>query len=306
MIDIDYYLSKLRENTFSIFLFHGVIEDMNTGIRNYTRKHLPADEFEILIKRLKVKGNPVSMDEISWYRENNNNLPSFSYAITFDDGFENNYSVAAPILENQSTPATFYVSTNLVDKNLMTWIDRVEYCFEKIKEASIQLPWQEEPFKLKDRESKIHCLDNIRDNVKLNYKVHKPEKIVDIIFAQCGEKSIFSTNHPLDQKMSWNQVNELHRNLYFTVGGHSHNHVSLGALESSDLKNEIQTSIKLLKNKGNIDLQHYSYPEGQEIDYSEEVIENLKKKGIRCCPTAIDGVNSSITDLFYLKRIFVV
>ena len=54
MIDIDYYLSKLNENTFSIFLFHGVIEDINTGIRNYTKKHLPAEEFEILIKRLKV------------------------------------------------------------------------------------------------------------------------------------------------------------------------------------------------------------------------------------------------------------
>ena len=90
MIDIDYYLSKLCENTFSIFLFHGVIEDINTGIRNYTRKHLLAEEFEILIKRLKVKGNPISMDDVIWHYENEKILPPYSYAITFDDGFENN------------------------------------------------------------------------------------------------------------------------------------------------------------------------------------------------------------------------
>ena len=91
MIDVDYYLSKLRENTFLIFLFHGVIQDVNTGIRNYTKKHLLAEEFEILIKRLKAKGNPISMDDVIWNNENGKKLPPYSYAITFDDGFENNY-----------------------------------------------------------------------------------------------------------------------------------------------------------------------------------------------------------------------
>ena len=107
MIDIDYYLSKLRENTFSIFLFHGVIEDINTGIRNYTRKHLRAEEFEILIKRLKMKGNPISMDDVIWHNENGEKLPPYSYGITFDDGFENNYTIAEPILNSLKTPAIF-------------------------------------------------------------------------------------------------------------------------------------------------------------------------------------------------------
>ena len=130
MIDIDFYLSKLCEDTFVIFLFHGVIKDGNTGIRNYSRKHLLAEEFEILIKKLKVKGNPISMEDIMRHHDNGRELPKYSYAINFDDGFENNYSVAAPILEKYLTPAAFYISTNLVDKNLMTWIDQIEYCFE--------------------------------------------------------------------------------------------------------------------------------------------------------------------------------
>ena len=306
MIDIDYYLSKLRVSTFSIFLFHGVIEDINTGIRNYTRKHLPAEEFEILIKRLKVKGNPISMDDVIWHNENGKKLPPYSYAITFDDGFENNYSVAAPILEKYSTPATFYVSTNLVDKNLMTWIDQIEYCFENMNRASVQLPWRNNYFQLNGKKSKIDCLEDIRAKVKKDPHLYEPEKVVTMIFNQCSVNMVSSNDHPLDQKMDWAQVSELQHNKLFTVGGHSHNHVSLGLLDSSAMKNEIDTSINLLKSKASILSHHYSYPEGQRNDFNENVIAELRQKNIRCSPTAIDGFNDlTIVSMFHLKRVMV-
>ena len=148
MIDIDLYLRKLTEKTFAIFLFHGVIDYSNISIRNYTKKHLFSEEFQILIKKLKENGNPISMDDLIWHKKNSLKIHPYSYAITFDDGFENNYSVAAPILEEYSTPATFYVSTNLIDNNLMTWTDQIEYCFERIKRATVHLPWHDNLFKL--------------------------------------------------------------------------------------------------------------------------------------------------------------
>ena len=306
MIDIDFYLSRLRENTFVIFLFHGVIQDVNTGIRNYTKKHLLAEEFEILIKRLKAKGNPISMDDVMWHHENGKRLPPCSYAITFDDGFENNYSVAAPILEKHSTSATFYVSTNLVDKNLMTWTDQIEYCFENMNPASVQLPWNNNYLQLNSEKSKIDCLKDIRTQVKKDPQHYEPEKVVSMIFKQCSVNMVSSNDHPLDQKMNWDQVSELQHNKLFTVGGHSHNHVSLGLLDSSAMKNEIDTSINLLRNKAGISSRHYSYPEGQKNDFNENVIAELKKNNIRCCPTAIDGLNdSTIGSMFYLKRVMV-
>ena len=101
---------------------------------------------------------------------------------------------------------------------------------------------------------------------------------------------VSSSNHPLDQKMNWAQVSELHHNKLFTVGGHTHNHESLGLSESKVMKNEIATSINFLKSKAGISSHHYSYPEGQKIDFNESVIEELKKNNIKCCPTAIPPV----------------
>ena len=107
--------------------------------------------------------------------------------------------------------------------------------------------------------------------------------------------------------MNWNQLSNLHNNKLFSVGGHSHNHVSLGLLDPEEMKSEIQKSINYLKNKGHIESQHYSYPEGQDIDFNKNVEEFLKINGIKCCPTAMEGQNNNlIKNLFTLRRIVVV
>ena len=128
------YASYLQDKKFPIFLFHGVIIKNNYKVRNYTRKHLLEEEFEDVIRNLRAKGNPVSMDEIVIANKENRSLPSNSYAITFDDGFANNFHNAAPILRRHQTPAMFYVTTDFVENNQGSWIDLIEYAVEKRQE----------------------------------------------------------------------------------------------------------------------------------------------------------------------------
>ena len=125
------------------------------------------------------------MDELVYYFDNQIKVPSNSYIITFDDGFENNYSIAAEILEKYSTPATFAVSTNLIQKSYEL-VDQIEHCIESINNISIFLPWRNEAFDLKNNEDKIECLESIRQNVKLNQDLFVPEEIVKSIFNQCN------------------------------------------------------------------------------------------------------------------------
>tara|TARA_Y100001980_G_C14556306_1_gene347299 strand:- start:9445 stop:10368 length:924 start_codon:yes stop_codon:yes gene_type:complete len=307
MIDLDYYVKKLQKKKFSIFLFHGVIKESVNGIRNYTKKHILEEDFENLMINLKRYGIPLALDEVVQFHKKNMPLPDFSFSITFDDGFENNYSIARPILEKLSIPATFYVSTNLIDKNLMTWIDQIEYCIDQINSKTLDLPWSNVPFKISSKKTKIKFLNYLRQILKKDPVIYPSEKLVRYIFQQCGINLIRSSDGPLDKKMNWKQISNLHNNKLFSVGGHSHNHVSLGLLEPEEMKSEIQKSINYLKNKGDIESQHYSYPEGQDIDYNKNVEKLLKISGIKCCPTAIDGQNNNIlNNLFNLKRVMVV
>tara|TARA_B000000475_G_scaffold105325_2_gene85520 strand:+ start:22372 stop:23295 length:924 start_codon:yes stop_codon:yes gene_type:complete len=306
MINVKNYINKLSNDTYSIYLFHGVVRENKSQVRNYNNKHILSVEFEKLLIELKNAGNPISLDNLILLHKSGKELPPNSFSITFDDGFENNYSIAVPILEKLQIPATFYVSTNLVEKNLMSWIDQIEYCFELKESLSLKLPWDKSAVILDTPVKKIKYLSIIREKVKSNQQLYNPNFIVDKIFKQTDIEKIESNDHPLDQKMNWDQVKNIHYHDLFSIGGHSHNHLSLGSLKSNESEKEISRSIKFLKDKADIVSNHYSYPEGQEIDFNENVIDFLKKNKIECCPTAIDGVNKlNFDSLFHLKRVMV-
>lgn len=298
------YRDRLSEKGLAIFLLHGVVERSEYGVRNYTRKHIEKDYFYHFILELKQSGHPLSMDDVVQHHSESKPFPPRAFAITFDDGFANNYSIAAPILNDLNTPATFYLTTDFIDRNIMAWIDRIEYCLESVPGVRLTLPRDSTEYNLQNVQDKVRFLDYLRSRVKHDKNIDVDE-LVSHIFAQCGIEELLHSDDPLDLKMTWEQVKELQKNTLFTIGGHSHRHVILSFLTNNELEEEIPLSIRLLNDKAGIKPRHYSYPEGLEYCFSPEVIRVLQEQGITCSPTAIDGINNLETGLFYLKRIMV-
>lgn len=298
------YIQRLSCDQLAIFLFHGVVEKSEYSVRNYTKKHLEKDEFYGLLSRLKRTGNAVTIDEIVKHHIEGKPFPKFSFAITFDDGFENNFSLAAPMLSDLSIPAAFYVSTDLIENNSMTWIDRIEYCLENKQKGLLRFEWIEEELSFDGQASKIELLEYLRSKVKSDPNIDSDE-VAQSVFSQCEIEPIDESSDPLDKKMNWEQVQILHNEKLFTVGGHSHHHLNLASLEADELEFELGTSIRLLKERTGIDIKHYAYPEGLEHCFSESVIQKLKSFDIISSTTAINGLNDFETDLFRLRRIIV-
>ena len=295
---------RLTENSLVIYLFHGVIEGSDYTVRNYTRKHLGKDYFCEFIKENKMVGHPLSMDDVIEHYKTGESYPPFSFAVTFDDGFENNYSVAAPILKDLNVPATFYVTTDFIENNHMSWTDRLEYCLEVVSEGQLSFFWDQNMHVFKNREDKISLLEHLRSRVKQDPTIDLSNLVSDI-FLQCGLDEITQSDDPLDLKMSWKQISELNNDENFIIGGHTHSHPILSFLNDSEIEKEIKTSVCLLDKKAGIKSSHYAYPEGLEYCYSDEVIKVLKNHDVVCCPTAEYGVNQIDCDLFRLKRIMV-
>jgi peptidoglycan/xylan/chitin deacetylase (PgdA/CDA1 family) len=298
------FLQRLDDTQLAIFLFHGVVERSDYNIRNYTRKHLEKDEFAHLITALKVQGTPLSMNEVIELHDAGEPFPARSFAITFDDGFQNNLTIAAPVLADLGVPATFYVTTDFIERNRQSWIDRIEWAVEPLAVGQVEVPWRELPLAFSSREEKRVLLHDIRANVKTRPELD-PDAFATAIQKQLGSPETWSSNDPLDAKMTWNEVAELNSHSEFEVAGHSHTHAILSHLAHDAVAEELDFSLSLLESKAGIVSMHYSYPEGLEHCFSESVIEALKARGIRCCPTAIDGSNPPGTDLFHLKRIMV-
>jgi peptidoglycan/xylan/chitin deacetylase (PgdA/CDA1 family) len=291
------------DGSVTLFLFHGVIESQQHRVRNYTRKHLPAEEFHAILEALGRRGKAVSMDDVAACCAAGRPFPRGAFAITFDDGFENNVSVARPILDRLGIPAMIYVTSRFVDEGGMSWIDRIEWAFERVATGNVRLPWSPKVAKFDTPSSKIAMLDEIRREVKSNSRIDS-DGLVTEIFRQLDLAEVHTSDDPLDKKMTWEQV----RGWVapgFSIGGHSHTHAILSHLPATKLAWELDTSLSLLRERAGIVTPHYSYPEGLAHCYSPQVIAALKQRGITCCPTAIDGTNRPSTDPFHLRRVMV-
>ncbi len=186
----------------------------------------------------------------------------------------------------------------------MSWIDRAEYCLEQAPPGTLKLYWEQTARTFGSPAERIAILEYLRQRVKSDSSIDV-DRLVSTLFQQCRVPEIHHSDEPIDRKMSWEQVTKLTVDDLFTVGGHSHRHVTLSFLTAAQLEREVGTSIDLLHRKVGLRLRHYSYPEGLDYCYSDTVIRKLQTKGIVCCPTAVDGINDHHSDLFRLRRIMV-
>ena len=72
-------------------------------------------EFRLQMKYLYDNNfHTITLPDFYQYRRENVLLPSNVIAITFDDGYANNFTKAFPILANYDFRATFFITTNLI------------------------------------------------------------------------------------------------------------------------------------------------------------------------------------------------
>ena len=288
----------------TLLLYHGVTASESEGIENFSGKHISAQEFEEHIKHISENCNVLSMDDIVELHKNNQPYPDRAVAVTFDDGFENNHSVAVPILEKYNCPAVFYITAGIIETEIMFWVDKIEDCINRCQHDSINIQLDEmRSFDIRTNEEKIDAVNEIKSYCKKATSAEK-NRVIDEVIAKSGiTPAVRDTDNY--KKMSWQQVREIHEHQLFTIGGHSMYHDVLSSLPENELRKDIKDSIDLLSEKCGDQIVHYAYPEGQEEHYNQLVIDVLKENGVICSPSAISGVNQNPEeyDLFNLRRI---
>ncbi|MCP1663264.1 peptidoglycan/xylan/chitin deacetylase (PgdA/CDA1 family) [Methanocalculus sp. AMF5] len=249
--------------------------------------------------------NVISMDEAYRIYHSGLDYPVNAVAVTFDDGFKNNYTVAAPILKEYNIPAAFYVCSGVINTTMMFWVDMLEDAINLSEKEKITIFLDKEIiFNISDNFNKFLSYTYIKDYCK-KVKKNKKDKIVQSVIKETGvEPSVDHATNYL--KLSWDELMKMDRDPLFTIGGHSMYHDILTRFDSDDKTfMDLDLSIRLLEYNLGHKIFHYSYPEGQNDHYNMKVITKLKELSIRVCPSAIDGINDISVDLFNLKRIMV-
>src|SRR5712672_765337 len=140
-----------------ILTFHGVTSDLSDTICNAEGLRLHRPLFERLMEHVARYYHPVPLTRVVNWLEGKDAAPERGVCVTFDDGFRNVLTDAAPVLKRLGIPATLFVTTDFVFGKKMLWPDRLIAALELSREprVGVQSGGVLYAFEIANREGKL-------------------------------------------------------------------------------------------------------------------------------------------------------
>lgn len=262
-----------------ILMLHRVVDKRSILQANRDLEITP-DFFESVIQNYQNKGYEfISLESVSQYLASPFKKRKPSVALTFDDGYADNYLLAYPVLKKYRVPFTIYLTTSLPDGTALLWWYLLEELI--LKNTMVRLS-DNTGYSCKNEDEKNQTFLAIREKVqdikKENFKNDLVALLGDIASsfeAKCNQLS-----------MTWDQLKELSRDPLCTIASHTVNHFSLPVLTNEEVQFEIEVAEKRIEEKLGIRTQHFAYPYGA---WNNEVADLLKKRGYKTAVTVNEG-----------------
>lgn len=266
----------------------------------YTRDNLIADpidsiSFERQMSCLERWFNVIPLGSAS-SRLAGGSLPPRAVAITFDDGYRDNFTVALPILRKYNLSATFFVTTGVLGSGRMwndTVIESIRVCdTDDIDLRDIGLgTWS-----IRSNDEKRTAMNGILKQLK---------------YAAAAERSaaieIITRIAPVpladDLMMTPEHVSDLSR-AGMEIGAHTVSHPILTRIPDETAEKELRESKVQLEELTASPVRGFAYPNGRPgKDYDERHVDLVRGLGFDFAVSTAAGLANSGSDIFQLPRI---
>ncbi len=273
-----------------VLVFHGI--DLK-GETRYNSRFVSLDYFEALITYITKHFNVISLEDFYLKKFKKDTL---NIAITFDDGYLNNYKYAIPVLKKYNVPASFYITT-IHDKYSFLWTDFIDlvsfYTTKKeiVFHGNLYIKNKKKEFVYNGISLKNYCK-------KLSFTEIQP---IFSLFEKDWSQ-IKNTLTDYWELMPPHCIKEIANNPLFTIGSHAHTHVNLSSIKINKAILEIMSSKSLLETYCNITIDEFAFPFGY---YNQELIDFCKKNDFNKI-LLVDYMNQKDEKDYSLKSRFVI
>lgn len=223
-------------------------------------------------------------------------VPANALALTFDDGYRDSLTHAAPILAQHGLPATIFLATGCIGTPEMLWFDRVALAFKLGRRTAIELPGGA-PLRLETGEDRLTALE-----LALAWLKSLPDdercRAIDRLVAELRPRTL---ERPKRIMLTWEEVDAL-RGLGFSVGAHTVTHPILSRMSPVRAREEILGSKAAIERALGVQARTFAYPNGGAKDYTEQTVRLVQECGFACAVTTRWGLNGAGTPAFELRR----
>lgn len=227
-----------------------------------------------------------------------NDIPDHAAVITFDDGYQDNFLHALPILKKYSLPATIFLATDAIGSGRILWHDRIFCGFRETKVRHlIGFPNPESRFDLSTLAGKLAVQRTI-----LKHVFSLRDELRSVAIPQLLDKlQVPDRTEEPGLMLNWDEVRDMAQH-GITFGSHTVTHTILSTVPHERVVYEVRESKRAIESELGTPVTAFAYPIGRKQDFSEEVKSAVREAGYRCAMSTILGGNSSSQDLFELRR----
>jgi peptidoglycan/xylan/chitin deacetylase (PgdA/CDA1 family) len=251
-------------------------------------------EFEARMRFVKANFNVISLaDGVAGLKRGR--LPARALAITFDDGYRDNYDIAMPILVRLGLPAAFFVATGYLDGGRM-FNDTVIEAVRQAETGTLDLA---------DLGLGSHAIatgaqrraaaNSILDRIKYlppQSRTEVVEKIAERVKAKLPDDLMMTSEH----------VAAMHR-AGMEVGGHTVGHPILAEIDLEAARHEIVEGRARLEHIVGTPLTLFAYPNGRpRQDYTSAHVGLVRELGFDAAVSTAWGAAKAGADLFQIPR----
>lgn len=284
------YISYSKVRNYQILIYHRVNDENDPFF-----PAIPVSVFRKQMFYLSQNYHVMSLEEIL-LTGTHTRLPKNTIAITFDDGYMDNYTYAFPILKEFKLPATIFLSTGYIGVDEAIWHDRVFNAWRQTRVSSFVF----EGFKysMNTLEEKLKVQDAILDYLK---RLRPGNRLKNIQRLE-EQLHISKDEKPQNIMLKWPMIKEMY-NHGISFGAHTVTHTILTALPIDSVRKEVYQSKEAIEDILKVPICLFAYPNGKGEDFNSEVKEIIKDAGFLGAVTTIFGTNRGFQDEFELKRI---
>jgi peptidoglycan/xylan/chitin deacetylase (PgdA/CDA1 family) len=232
-------------------------------------------------------------------------LPDRACLITFDDGWQDNYTTGFPILKKYRIPALIFVSTDYIDTKKVFWHVRLrrllkQEVIESFFDESGASRWPSALAELVEAALQVKAEkrgDRINELIQRMKALPMPQ--IETMISALPILPIMSHLDEEEGMLSWPQIKEMSKD-GMRFGSHSKTHSILTYLEEKSIRDEVTGSKKVLEGRLKETIHFIAYPNG---NYNTCTIQAVRRAGFVGGFTCIPGVNKNLERPFELKRI---
>ncbi|MDQ3152355.1 MAG: polysaccharide deacetylase family protein [Actinomycetota bacterium] len=205
-------------------------------------------------------------------------LPPRAVAITFDDGYRDNLTLAAPLLSRLRIPATVFLVPGFLSGEVHAWWERLGWAMLQARARSVD--FEGKHFELESMPERNAALATIEDNLKRSdhqTRLAAVEALVDMLNPS-------GSYHAADLFLDWDGARSLIGSC-ITIGSHTMRHAILAREPEQAQRDDLAESRAVLGDRLGVPVTTLAYPNGGPDDYNATTVASAAEAGYRFAVT---------------------